>query len=138
LESGLLTVYARPYLGSNRTGGVANIKGRWEPTDDDAELHRRLIEDLRGGYHAHAERTQYRTLIDTAAHLGLEGPPTYAEAWWRLTDEELDQIADLAVRQAKRFREEANRLGAELGEKRDPDDPPGRWDPDTTAWVERE
>jgi len=88
---------------------------------------------------ATAARSLSIALTDTAALLDLEGPPTYAEAWWRLTDEELDEIADLAARQATRFRDEANRLGAELGKKHDEaDEPRGRWDPNTAAWLERE
>jgi hypothetical protein len=118
LETGLFAVYARPYLGSNETGGVAGLKGRWEPQGADAELHEQVMQ-LRGSYHAHAERSRHRTLTDTAAELGVGGPPTYAEAWYRLTDRELERIEDLARRQAERFEAEALTRGAALGERRD-------------------
>jgi hypothetical protein len=74
---------------------------------------------LRGGYHAHAERTAFRTLTDTAAMLGLDKPPTYAEAWFRMTDDELEQVEDLARRQAERFEAEAHKLGEAIGEQRE-------------------
>lgn len=119
LETGLVVTYARPYLESNRAG----VGRKWRPeSEPDRKLHDWIIDELRHPYHAHADRTPRRTLTDTTAFLGLEGPPTYAEAWWRLTDEELAQIADLAERQEARFDAAARKVGAELGEERDPPD----------------
>ena len=77
-ETGLVVTYARPYARGNGNG----VGPEWAPEDpDDARLHRRLIEDLRNPYHAHADRTTSRTLIDTAAMLGFDEPPTFAEGW---------------------------------------------------------
>jgi hypothetical protein len=115
LETGLVVTYARPYLSK----GAGGIGAKWRPKGDaDLALHRRLIDELRHPYHAHADRTPRRTLTDTAAMLGLQGPPTYAEAWWRLTDAELAEIEDLARRQRQRFEEAARAAGADLGEVR--------------------
>ena len=123
LETGLVVTYARPYLESNRAG----VGRRWRPESEaDRKLHDWIIDELRDPYHAHADRTPRRTLTDTTAYLGLDGPPTYAEAWWRLTDDELARIADLAERQEARFDAAARKVGAELGEERDP--PNGRGD----------
>jgi hypothetical protein len=117
LETGLVVTYARPYLDSNQSGGVG---GRWRPPPGPhREFHHWVIDELRNTYHAHADRSPRRTLTDTAEYLGLEGPPTYAEAWWRLTDSELETLAELARKQAERFEAEALRLGAALGEQRD-------------------
>jgi hypothetical protein len=122
LETGLVVTYARPYL-SKGAGGVGY---KWRPTDEaDRLLHRRLIDERWHPYHAHADRTPRRTLTDTAAMLGIEGPPNYAEAWWRLTDTELAAIADLARRQRERFEKAAHDAGAELGEQRP--DPTEKW-----------
>ncbi len=119
LETGLVVTYARPYLESNRAG----VGRKWRPESEaDRKLHDWIIEELRHPYHAHADRTPRRTLTNTSAFLGLEGPPTYAEAWWRLTDEELLRIADIAERQEARFEAAARKVGAELGEERDPPD----------------
>jgi hypothetical protein len=114
LETGLIVTYARPYLA--RRGGV---KGKWLPEGDEArEFHRWLIDELRNPYHAHADRTERRTLMDTAAWFGFEGPPTYSEAWWRLTDEQLATLEAIAGRQAERFEAEADRIDAELKARR--------------------
>lgn len=114
LETALVVVYARPYLESSTSG----VGRKWWPAPGpDRELHERMIETRRHPYHAHSDRTRHRTLIDTTALLGLEGPPTFAEAWWRMTDSELEALADLALRQAQRLGAEANRIGAELGEE---------------------
>lgn len=122
LETGLIVTYARPYLASNRAG----LGRRWRPESaDDRALHDRIIDELRDPYHAHADRTPHRTITDTTECLGLDGPPIFAEAWWRLTDDELTQIAELADRQAARFDAAARELGAELGERRDPPDDGG-------------
>ena len=50
--------------------------------------------------------------------LGLDGPPTYAQSRWFMTDDELQRLADLARRQGERLEAEANRIGSELGERR--------------------
>jgi hypothetical protein len=75
-----------------------------------------VIDELRDTYHAHADRTPRRTITDTADFLGVEGPPTYAEAWSRLTPSELETLAGLAGRQAARFEAAADEAGLELGE----------------------
>lgn len=114
LETALVVVYARPYLESSTSG----VGRKWWPAPGpDRDLHERMIETRRHPYHAHSDRTRHRTLIDTTALLGLEGPPTFAEAWWRMTDSELEALADLARRQAQRLEAEGNRIGAELGEE---------------------
>jgi hypothetical protein len=119
LETGLVVTYARPYLESNQAG----VGRKWRPESEaDQKLHDWIIDELRDPYHAHAGRTPRRTLTDTTAFLGLEGAPTYGEAWWRLTDEELPRIADLAERQKARFDRAADEVGAELGEEREPPD----------------
>ena len=117
LETGIVVTYARPYLASNSAG----VGGKWRPRGEaDRKLHEWIVDELRHSYYAHADRTPRRTLVDTTASLGLEGPPTFAEAWWNLTEDELTRIADLAERQASRLEAAALEVGAELGEKRDP------------------
>jgi hypothetical protein len=114
LETGLVVTYARPYLDSNRTGGVG---GRWKPPGGlDRDFHRYVIDELRDTYHAHATRTDRRTLTDTTALLGLEGSPTFAETWSLLGPDELEHLATLAAAQAERFEVEARKLDRELGE----------------------
>lgn len=116
LETGLIVTYARPYLDSSKAG----LGGKWRPTDKaDRRFHDRIITELRHPYHAHADHTPRRTIMDTTEYLGREGAPSYAEAWWRLTDDELAQIAALADKQRERFEAEARRVGAELGEQRE-------------------
>lgn len=78
-----------------------------------------MIEELRHPYHAHFGRTPRRTLVDTTQLLGLDGPPTYAQSRWFMTDDELQRLADLARRQGERLEAEANRIGSELGERRE-------------------
>ena len=52
--------------------GAGGIGAKWRPKGDaDLALHRRLIDELRHLYHAHADRTPRRMLTDTAAMLGL-------------------------------------------------------------------
>jgi hypothetical protein len=114
LETALVVIYARPYI-----HGTMQLPRGWRPKGSDRKLHDLLIDTLRDPYHAHADRTRHRTLIDTTAYLGIDGPPTFAEAWWSLREPELEAIADLARRQAERLEAEANRIGAELGERRD-------------------
>ena len=116
LETGLVVTYARPYMGSDTRA----LSSKWRPsTPDDVELHERIIHEFRNPYHAHTERSGHRGLIDTAGLLGIEGPPTFAEAWTRLGRPELERLASLAERQAQRLSDEADRLGAILGERRD-------------------
>lgn len=116
LETGLVVTYARPYLASN-----TRVVGRtwWPESPEDRELHQRIIEDVRSPYHAHTERTPHRTLVDTSAMLGLDGPPTFAEGWSQLNTAELAKLADLAERQAARLHAAADEIGAELGEERE-------------------
>jgi hypothetical protein len=116
LETGLVVTYARPYLESN----TRPVGRKWWPEEPaDRELHERIITDVRSPYHAHTDRTSHRTLVDTASMLGLEGPPTFAEGWSRLTVPELERLAELAERQAERLHAAADEIGAELGERRD-------------------
>lgn len=118
LETGLVVTYARPYLESNKSGGVGR-KREWRPVSAaERALHDWIIDELRHTYHAHADRTPHRTLIDTAALLGIDGPPTLAESSRPLSDSELEAIAELARKQAERFEAKANELGAVLGEER--------------------
>lgn len=132
LETGLVVTYARPYLASNRPG----LGKRWRPeSPEDRELHERMVDELRNPYHAHTDRTRHRTLIDTTALLGLDGPPIFAEAWNRLKDDELAQLADLADRQATRFAAAADMIGAELGEQREAPSYP-RSGPRATLWFD--
>lgn len=113
LETAIVVTYARPYLPSNRAG----VGRRWRPERaPDIELHDRLIDDLRHPFHAHSDHTPLRTLTDTAAMLGLDGPPNYSEAWARLNDDDLEDIAALAARQAARFEEAASERSAAIGE----------------------
>lgn len=115
LETGLVVTYARPYISSNRR----LLGRRWWPTrPEDVALHERIIDELRHPYHAHPDRTALRTLVDTTAMLGIDGPSTFAEGWQRLSGSELEQLAGLAERQAARLAAEADELGAELGEER--------------------
>jgi hypothetical protein len=115
LETGLVVTYARPYLESNTRA----VGRKWWPhSPDDRKLHERIIEDVRSPYHAHADRTPHRTLVDTAAMLGLDGPPTFAEGWSQLSIAELEHLAELAERQAARLHAAADEIGAELGEER--------------------
>jgi len=115
LETGLVVTYARPYLRSNRAGLTEDDA----PTDkSDLGLHDELV-TLRHQYHGHADRTSHRTLIDTAGYLGIDGPPRFAEMASRLSEHQLERLADLARRQAERFEAEAARMGVELGEQPD-------------------
>jgi hypothetical protein len=50
--------------------------------------------------------------------LGLDGPPTFAEGWSRLSVAELEHLAELAERQAARLHAAADEIGGELGEAR--------------------
>lgn len=94
LETALVVTYARCYL----RGGL-RVPGGWEPAaGPDRDLHCHVIHELRHPYHAHADRTKRRTLIDTTRYLGLDGPPTYDEAWHQLADSTLEALADLARR----------------------------------------
>jgi hypothetical protein len=121
LETGLVVTYARPYLHSNRAGLTENDA----PTDEDGVgLHDELV-TLRHQYHAHADRTNHRTLIDTTGYLGVNGPPRFAEMASRLSELQLARLADLARRQAERFEAEAARIGVELGEQ--PGDAGNSW-----------
>ena len=86
--------------------------------NQDIALHDKIVDDYRHTYHAHSFRSARRTLLDTAALLGLEEPPSYAEAWDRLTADELARLADLADRQRERLHLAADAVGAELGERR--------------------
>jgi hypothetical protein len=123
LETGIVVTYARHYLDSNKGGGVG---AKWRPRGTaDRKLHDWLIEEMRDPYHAHADRTPMRTLVNSRAILGLhDQPPAWGEARRRITDEELVTIADLARRQGERLGAEADRLGALLEERWlvDPDD----------------
>lgn len=116
LETGLVVTYARPYLDSN-----TRVVGRkwWPESPEDRELHQRIIEDVRSPYHAHTDRTPHRTLVDTTAMLGLDGPPTFAEGWSQLNTAKLEHLAELAERQAARLHAAADEIGAELGEERE-------------------
>ena len=113
VETGLIITYARPYLDSNRAGGVG---GRWRPESGaDRAFHQHVIDELRDAYHAHADRTAHRTILDAAEFLELEAPPAYAESWRRLSSTDLETLADLAGRQAARFEAGAAEAGRELG-----------------------
>ena len=108
LETGLVVTYARPFTGHARLGD------NWRPKDKtDRELHDRLLK-LRHDY-AHADWTDSRTLVDTTALLGLEGPMVLAEQRARLSGQQLIAIAELAERQDARFYEAAGRLKRRLG-----------------------
>jgi hypothetical protein len=112
LETGLIVTYARPYLDSNKAGGVG---GRWQPPPGpDRDFHRWVIDEMRHTYHAHADRTPRRTIMDTTELLGEDGPPTYSEAWWRLTRSELATLGELARKQAERFEAAATKATAPL------------------------
>ena len=116
LETALVVIYARAHLPRSR-GGVGR---RWQPEDEaDRKLHRWIIDEMRHPYHAHTDRTALRTLVNTTAYFGLDGPPTFAESWRPLTDDDLAGIAELAERQHARFDAAAREVGAELGERRD-------------------
>jgi hypothetical protein len=116
LETGLVVTYARPYLESN----TRTVGRKWWPDNSaDRELHERIIKEVRSPYHAHTDRTPHRTLVDTAAMLGLDGPPTFAEGWSHLSVAELEHLAALTERQAERLHSAADEIGAELGEPRD-------------------
>jgi hypothetical protein len=116
LETALVVTYSRPYLDSNKAG----IGERWSPKDEaDRDFHRYVIDELRDPLHAHMERTRRRTLVDTTRFLGLDGPPTYAQGRWFMTQDELERLAELARKQGELLETEANRIGAELGEERE-------------------
>lgn len=116
IETGLVVTYARPYLDSN-----TRVVGRkyWPESPEDRELHQRIIEDVRNPYQAHTDRTPHRTLVDTTAMLGLDGPPTFSEGWSNLSVEKLEQLAELAERQAARLHAAADEIGVDLGEDRE-------------------
>jgi hypothetical protein len=86
IETGIVVTYARAYLESNHP---PLGKKFWPKAPDDLALHNKVVDDYRHGIHAHSHRTKRRTLLDTADLLGLDGPPTYAEAWHGLTKDDL-------------------------------------------------
>jgi hypothetical protein len=131
LETGLVTTYARPYLESNRP----RLGKRWRPESAEDRACTTASSTGYGTRTTHAERTRFRTLIDTTAFLGLDGPPIFAEAWNRLKEHELAQLADLADRQAARFAAAADAIGAQLGEQRDGPSYPHRG-PRATLWFD--
>jgi hypothetical protein len=114
LETGLVVTYARPYLKSNK---ASRLKDKWQPPARDRDFHRYVM-DLRHRYHAHTDRSEYRSLTDAAAHLGLEGHSTYVETWQFLNEAGLERLATLAAAQAERFEAKALELGVQLGERR--------------------
>lgn len=117
LETAVVVIYARGYLPSSR-GGAGQ---KWCPTDPaERELHKRLVEELRHPYHAHTGQSAHRTLVDTSAMVGVDGPPTFREQWSHLSVDELERIAALADGQRQRLTAAADELGEQLGEKRGP------------------
>jgi hypothetical protein len=115
LETGIVVTYARAYLPSNKPALGEKL---WPKDRDDLALHNKVVDDYRHGFHAHSHRTKRRTLLDTTDLLGLDEPPTYAEAWHGLTKDDLERLAALADRQQARLHQVADALGAELGERR--------------------
>lgn len=116
LETGLVVTYARPFTGHARLGD------NWRPKDPtDRDLHDRLLK-LRHD-HAHADWTGSRTLVDTTALLGLDGPMMLAEQRSELSRQQLLAMVDLAERQHDRFYEAAGELKRRVGAANAP--PPG-------------
>jgi hypothetical protein len=113
LETALVVIYARPYLPSN---GL-RLGGRWRPVRPaDRELHDRIVDELRDPYHAHADRTRYRTLIDMSDEHGPDA--RFTESWSIIGKDFVPQVAVLANRQAARFEGASRKLTAELKDYR--------------------
>jgi hypothetical protein len=105
----MIVTYARPFLQSNKAG----LGERWWPEDDAGrKLHKALV-DLRGEYHAHAERTAHRR-IEIMHGFRTGGRPTVAESWSELSVDELRLLKEVALRQAERFEAEIDRIDLEL------------------------
>jgi hypothetical protein len=102
LETGLLATYARVYL-QQQSGGVAGLKGNWDPQDDDdVGLHTELLR-RRSQVHAHTDRSGHRTLTDLSTVHDEVEPFTFAEEGTELSGSDLERIAELARRQRARF-----------------------------------
>jgi hypothetical protein len=97
LETAIAVCYARPWLESNRDG---KLKKRWLPNGaEELRLHD-LLMDLRKRTYAHNDPTGGRRSLAT-----LEAGVVTAtgEEWIPLPRKDLDPIAELCARQAKRF-----------------------------------
>jgi hypothetical protein len=109
LETGLITMYARNFTGHARLGDS------WlPPAGPSRDLHHWII-TLRNTVYAHADWTASRTIVDTNAMLGLEGPPILAEQRSSLSKQELLDIAALAEDQQLRFNEASGEMKRRLG-----------------------
>jgi hypothetical protein len=109
IEAGIVTMYARWFTGDAKLGD------RWRPeSPEDRELHRWLM-DARHEVHAHADRTEERTLVNTNAMLGRDGPPIYAERRSSIPADKLREIAPMCDRQHARLWVETGKLKHALG-----------------------
>jgi hypothetical protein len=109
LETGLITMYARSFTGKARLGET------WlPPAGPSRDLHHKIIR-LRNTVYAHADWTASRTIVDTNAMLGLEGPPILAEQRSSLSRQELLDIAELAEAQQVRFNIASGEMKRRLG-----------------------
>ena len=118
LEVGIVTMYARSFTGEYAVGD------RWRPEGGaDRELHKKLIV-ARNEVYAHAVRTPSRTLVNTTALLGGDGPPIYAEQRDQLGAARLRAIEAMCRRQYKRLwaatAELKKKLGSPVAERPDP------------------
>lgn len=108
LEAGLVVVYARSFTGD------ASLGKRWRPEgEDDVPLHDALMA-ARSHIHAHADHTAHRSLVDTNALLGGDGPASFGVAVTRISAEVLERIADMCARQEERFRLAGDELEADV------------------------
>ena len=96
LETAIAVCYARPWLDGNKDG---KLKSRWLPTGTDLRLHELLI-DLRMRTYAHNDPTGGRKSVATI-EAGVV--TSTGEEWIPLPRKDLDLIAELCSRQAKRF-----------------------------------
>jgi hypothetical protein len=109
LETGIVTMYARSFI-----DGRARLGEKWWPRGDDRALHDWLI-DQRHRVYAHANWTSERTIVDTDAMLGGDGPPIYAEARSTIRRDRLLAIAELCERQEAVFSARVLELKRGLG-----------------------
>jgi hypothetical protein len=115
IETGMVVIYARPFLASND----ARLGDRWRPEDEASRtLHRKLL-DLRDEYYAHAEHTPHR-MLEVMHGVSPSGRPILTEAYTHLPVETLTSLREIARDQEGRFRSEADRLDLELFGPRDP------------------
>lgn len=104
LEVALVVVYCRSFTGD------ARLRDSWlPPAGEDRRLHDALM-TRRSHVDAHADHTAHRSLVDTTAVLGGDGPPELALAWTQSSAQGLRSVAEMCERQRVRFAAAADEM----------------------------